>query len=143
MEATKEYNELKEWLVLFLQHKNIFQKKIVKIEEKEGFVIVEYKDHLHYFAILPNITNVSFLDSYKDKHISIITYNTKDNLNTLISEWSKLAEFSMLSVYFVNPHSNTDKKWIIYPFTHHRISEHGALKLGLQTLFESVEEYRC
>lgn len=143
MEATKEYNELKEWLILFIQHKDIFQKKIVKIEEKEGVVVVEYKDYLHYFAILPNITNIIFLDSYKDKHISIIAYNTKDNLNTLISEWPKLAEFSMLSVYFVNPYSNTDKKWIIYPFTHHRISEKGSLKLGLQTLFESVEEYRC
>ena len=142
MEATKEYQELKEWLVLFLQHKDIFQKKIVKIEEKEGFVIAEYKDHTHYFAIIPKITTFNFLDSYKDKHLSIIVYNTKDNLKSLISEWSKLADFSMLSVYFVNPHSNTDKKWIIYPFTHHRISEHGALKLGLQTLFESVEEFK-
>ena len=142
MEAIKEYLELKEWLVLFIQHKDIFQKKIVKIEEKEGFVIAEYKDHTHYFAILPKITEISFLDNYKDKQISVITCNTKDNLNARIGFWQKLAELQMLSIYFVNPHSNTDKKWIIYPFTHSRISEHGALKLGLQTLFESVEEYK-
>ena len=54
----------------------------------------------------------------------------------------KLSSLPMLSIYFVNPNSSTEKKWIIYPFTHSKITEHSALKLGLMTLFESVEEYK-
>jgi hypothetical protein len=125
-----------------MKHKDIYQKKIVNIREEGSSVIVEYKDHIHYFIILPLISDIaSAILDYKDKNVSLITYNTRANLDKVIESWTLLSELQMLSIYFVNPNSNTDKKWIIYPFTHSQISEQAALKQGLQTLFESVEPY--
>jgi hypothetical protein len=43
-------------------------------------------------------------------------------------------------MYFVNPESATDKKWMIYPHTHHKISDPSSLKLGLESLFSTVQE---
>lgn len=43
------------------------------------------------------------------------------------------------NLYFVNPFSPTLKQWAIYPHTHQIITQGQALKLGLKTLFQSVE----
>ena len=44
-----------------------------------------------------------------------------------------------LVVYFVNPFSKIEKKWIIYPSTHNRISDEASLKPGLRAMFDTVE----
>ncbi|MBT4540697.1 hypothetical protein HOC35_04235 [Candidatus Woesearchaeota archaeon] len=143
MAKDKNFDELKEWLILFLKHKDLFYKKIVDIKEKDGILIVEQKENTQYFAILPHLDVVDkLLDDYKDKQICIVTFNTKPNFDIIINSWKKLSELPMLCIYFVNPNSSTEKKWIIYPFTHSKITEHSALKQGLMTLFESVEEYK-
>jgi hypothetical protein len=56
-----------------------------------------------------------------------------------LKNWSKLITIPKLSVYFVNPFSETDKRWIIFPYTHHQISEQESLSNGLRSLFESVD----
>lgn len=143
MVTDKELINLKEWLILFIKHKDIFYKKIVNISEKGNIVVVEQKENTLYYAILPHINDINnLLEEYVDKQICIVTYNTKPNLNVIIKDWQKFSKLPMLSIYFVNPNSSTDKKWIISPFTHSKITESSSLKLGLQTLFESVEEYR-
>ncbi|MFH1440241.1 MAG: hypothetical protein ABIG89_06735 [Candidatus Woesearchaeota archaeon] len=142
-DKNKEFQELKEWLIIFLKHRDIFHKKIVNINEDGEFLLVEQKDAIKYYAIFPTIGDIKqIVTEYKDKNISIITFNTRDNLDFIIKSWQELSALQMLCIYFVNPHSSTDKKWIIYPFTHSRISEKSSLKLGLMTLFESVEEYK-
>jgi hypothetical protein len=141
----KEFSELKEWLIIFVKHKDIFHKKIKNISEDGHIVIVEQKDTNQYFAILPNLEKSStdqFLEKYKDQQLCFVVFNTKNNLDVVIKNWQKFSKLPMLSIYFVNPNSNTDKRWIIYPFTHSKITESSALKLGLQTLFESVDEYK-
>ena len=45
----------------------------------------------------------------------------------------------LLNMIFVNPFSQTDTKWIIYPFTHNRIADHDSLDVGLRSLAASVE----
>ena len=140
----KEFEALKEWIIQQIKHKDLFYKKIVKIEEKDNQVIIEYKDKTHYFFVVPHITELNeILMELSPKHnVSLVVYNTKDNLNTIIKFWPRISEFPMFSIYFVNPDSQTDRRWIIYPSTHSKIVEQSALKQGLFSLFESVEEYK-
>ncbi|MBT4824969.1 hypothetical protein HN695_01830 [Candidatus Woesearchaeota archaeon] len=142
MAQDKEFQELKEWLIMFIKHRDMFHRKLQSISEKDFLVIAEFKDKTHYYAILPRIFDDlnQITSDYKDKHISIITLNTKDNLKQIIKDWDKLSKLQMLSLFFVNPNASAEKKWIIYPFTHNRITEPSSLKLGLTTLFESIEE---
>lgn len=139
----KESEELKEWIIENIKHKDIFQKKIVKIEEKGEQVIVEYKDKTHYFVIMPHIKELNgIITDFAQKHISLVVYNTMENLEAVIKNWARLSELPMLNIYFVNPHSAADKRWIIYPFTHNKITEDNSLRRGMLSMFESVEEYK-
>ena len=86
MAKDKNFDELKEWLILFLKHKDLFYKKIVDIKEKDGILIVEQKENTQYFAILPHLDVVDkLLDDYKDKQICIVTFNTKPNFDIIIN----------------------------------------------------------
>lgn len=136
------FQELKDWLVMFVRHRDLFKKSILNIKEEGRFVILETKNGVQYYAVLPKIEDIGWLLSdYQSKTISLVVYNTMDNLNAVLKYWDELARLPMLAIYFVNPNSSTDKKWIIYPFTHSKISEEASLKQGLLTLFEGVEPF--
>ncbi|MBS3098379.1 hypothetical protein J4209_06315 [Candidatus Woesearchaeota archaeon] len=74
-----------------------------------------------------------------EKHISLVIFNSKNNFNAVVDNWKKFINFKYFNIYFVNPFSQLDKKWIIYPHTHNRICEESSLKLGLKSMFEMVE----
>ena len=57
----------------------------------------------------------------------------------VFDNWDKLIDFKFLSVYFVNPWSSLDKKWVIYPYTHNRIADEDSLETGLKSMFEMIE----
>ena len=133
--------DLSSWLETFIRHKDIFHKKIEKISKKENKVIVEYKDKVSTFLICPSFNSTDILNSYENENITLVTLNTRENLDFFIKSWDKLSKHPMLCVYFVNPNSAKDKKWVIYPFTHERICDKKAIKKGLLALFESVQEY--
>jgi len=73
------------------------------------------------------------------KHFGLIVFNTKENFDIIIENWDKLIKFNFLTIYFVNPFSSLDKKWIINPSVHHKICDESSLKLGLKSMFESVD----
>ena len=58
----------------------------------------------------------------------------------LIDNWKKFIINPKLKIIFVNPAQN--EKWLICPFTHDKISDREAIELGINTLFQSVEEIR-
>ena len=78
-----------------------------------------------------------------DKTVFIITLNTKDNLSKIIENWSNLIEHQNLCIYFVNPASQLETKWVVCPYTHNKITEKASLKSGLETLFSMVEPYNA
>ena len=74
------------------------------------------------------------------EHCTLICYNAKENFDVLVNNWERLVNFKKhFHMYFVNPFSNTLKQWAIYPHTHQIITQGQALKLGLTTLFQTVE----
>lgn len=137
----KQY--LLEWMINYLKNKDIFVNKIVNIEtDKGGFdAVITYKEKIQYLLVVPVLDDMPELfEKLDDNSIMIITLNSKGNLYNLQNNWDKLSKFKNLVFYFVNPFSNLEKKWMIYPYTHNRICDPKSLKQGLNSIFETVEE---
>ena len=134
---------LVDWTINFIKNKDIISKKIEKIENgKDGFDLhVKYKDREQYFVIAPNISNIDSMIQKIDNnaHYTIVTLNSRENFDALIKSWHKLVSFKFLNIIFANPFSHLDKKWIIFPHTHHKICDESSLETGLKAMFGMVE----
>ena len=133
---------LLEWTLHYLKNRDLISKKIESIEKgKDKFdAFVKYKDKDQYLSIIPQIKDLNFLERLdKEKNHLISVFNTKENLSKIVDNWHKLIDFKLLCILFVNPWSSYDKRWIIYPYTHHRIADESSLKAGLKSMFETVE----
>lgn len=132
---------LVDWSIRFLENKDAIKKEIVNIEKnKEGFdFVVHYKDKAKYFIITPMLENNIFSRIKNDGHFGIFTLNNMANIRFVVSEWRKLIDFKFLSIYFINPFSNLDKVWTVYPYTHSKICDKSSLGLGLRSMAEMVD----
>lgn len=139
----KGRDHLKDWYILHLKHRDIFDKKIQNIEDKSDSVIVQYKNQSLTGYIKPFLENpqsiVEEIKSTKEQ-VHLVTYNNKQNLHAVLEVWDDLAECKNLKVIFANPDAEGDHKWIIVPYTHSKITPPSSLKSGLESLFQTVEQ---
>ena len=139
----KSYSYLRDWTINFIKNKDIISKKIEKIENgKNGFdLYIKFKDREQYFIIMPNIVDIDQLIQKlnTEAYFSIVTLNSKENFDVIVKNWNKLISFKFLNIIFVNPFSELDKKWIIFPHTHHKICDESSLENGLKAMFGMVE----
>ena len=139
----KSRSFLIDWIISFVKNKDIISKKIEKIENgKNNFdLYVKYRDKEQYFIIAPIIKDIdSIIQKLSNNaYFSIVALNSKENLDIVLKNWNKLINFKFLSIIFVNPFSEIDKKWIIFPQTHNKISDESSLEAGLKSMFEMVE----
>jgi hypothetical protein len=133
----QEKSELKEWIKEFIKHKDIFTKSIVEIKDVDKDFLVKYKDKEVFFYVDEIFTEA--LKRLQNSIVSIAVLNTKQNFDTLIQNWHTLAKDETLTIYFINPNSKTDKKWIIRPSIHNKIADEETLKSGLESMFNTVE----
>ncbi|MBI2656707.1 hypothetical protein HYX03_03135, partial [Candidatus Woesearchaeota archaeon] len=121
----KSHSFLVGWTIGFIKNKDIISKKIERIENgKDGFdLYVKYKDREQYFIISPNIADIDAIIQRlnNNSYFSIVTLNSRENFNIFIKSWHRLISFKFLNIIFVNPFSETDKKWIVFPYTHQRV----------------------
>jgi hypothetical protein len=140
---TKSGSFLADWTINFIKNKDIIAKKIENIENgKHGFDLhVKYKDREQYFIIAPSISNIDSVIQKIDNnaHYTIVTLNSKENFNSMLKSWHKLVSFKFLNIIFANPFSQLDKKWIVFPYTHHKICDESSLENGLKSMFDMVE----
>jgi hypothetical protein len=152
----KSHSFLVEWTIQFIKNKDIISKKIEKIENgKDGFdLYVKYKDREQYFIITSMIVDIDSIiqklvncervrneahSHSTDFYFSIVTLNSKDNFEIVLKNWHKLINFKFLNIIFVNPFSEMDKKWVIFPHIHQKICDGASLKNGLKSMFAMVE----
>ena len=139
----KLHSFLVDWAINFVKNKDIVARKLEKIEnEKNGFdLYVKYKDREQFFIIAPRIEEIDSIlqKTNNDSYFSIVTLNSKENFDAMLRNWNKLVSFKFLNIIFVNPFSELDKKWIVFPYTHQRICDESSLKNGLKSMFEMVE----
>lgn len=140
---SKASSFLAEWTINFIKNKDIISKKIENIENgRNGFDIhVKYRDREQYFVIAPSLSNIDSIIQKIDNHAhyTIVTLNSKENFDAMLKNWAKLVNFKFLSIIFANPFSELDKKWIIFPFTHHKVCDESSLENGLKSMFDMVE----
>lgn len=144
MDKAQEF--LKSWILEYIKNRDLITRQIVTIKEetKHVDIFIEYKDKKQVIVVQPQILDIENtlirINSAKNDldaiHSAIVLLNSKENLKTVLDAWEKITEDTHLSFYFVNPFSNTNKIWIVYPSTHNKISTKSTLKV----LFDTVEE---
>ncbi len=142
---TKEFKLLEEWTINYIKNRDILLKSIKSIEEsKNGWdIIVRKKEGKKYYLIRPKIKDLcEILEKLNDGDITVVVLNTKDNLDIIIGDWDKLKDCRKLCIIFANPDSELEKKWVLFPFTHDRVTEKASLKRGLKSLFQTVEQWK-
>ena len=140
------HSYLLDWAINFVKNRDILARQINEIEKNKDNIVdfsVKYKDGKEVFFIIKALIddiNKILEKIDKNSHFCIITLNNKANLGMVIDNWKKLLECIFLSIYFINPFSELDKKWVIYPYTHNKICDENSLELGLKSMFELVEQ---
>jgi hypothetical protein len=133
--------DLKKWALEYIKHKDAFLKQILNIDEKPDGFHIKFKTKEESIICLDGLG--SALARVGDaKHASIYCVNTQSNLEILNARWHTLSANEGLTIFFVNPSSQTEKKWAIRPHLHNRIADDESLKAGLRAMFDTVEEYR-
>ncbi len=133
MKDIKSY--LKDWIKIYLENRDIILNNIQEIKDVDKGIKVVYTDKIHiYIFDLPDFDNL-------DKgYITYVLLNNKQNLALIIKNWTKLKKMQNLSIFFLNPFSSMDKKWIIYPYTHSKIIEGDKhLKKSLAAISQNVD----
>lgn len=138
---------LREWIVQFIRNRNIMSRDLEGIEAGSGScdLIARYKDRTEFILAAPigweDISRLLSDHSGKaGEHAAVVMLNNKENIRMMLVCWEQLKTALNLKFIFINPFSSLEKKWIIYPATHDRISDSGSLKKGIESLFASVEE---
>lgn len=144
MDKVQEY--LKEWAVQYIKNKDIIRKNILNLKENISNIdiFIEFKEKKQVIIVKPIITDIKTLllrlnkakTSLDAKQAVLVVLNNKKNLKSIKDDWDNLIKDPGLSIYFVNPLSMIQRIWIVYPYTHAKIST----KNTLNTLFEAVQE---
>jgi hypothetical protein len=135
---------LKDWIVEYVKNKDSMTRQITSIQKdaENVDIFVEGTLKSQFIIVQPELNDLGKLDSLKDKHIVLVTANTKENAEFLIGHWEELVKYPHLCVYFVNPNSSMDKRWVIFPATHDKITERRTLRKGIESLYATVEPWK-
>ena len=136
---TEPVKYLLEWAGFYAKHKDIYEKKIVDIKEDGDKLVIKRKEDVINYLGQPSLNKNKLKDFGKKDFITIVTFNTANNIEELLKGWHFYAEYPNLIIIFINPKSNLDTKWIIKPYLHQRICDEKALKRGLKSIYETVE----
>lgn len=127
-----------DWTETYLKNRDLMLRKIVKIEKKDNSLYVKFKDKEQTFLIFPVMKDFDMASLKNLQNPTFVMLNNDANISWTVKNWAKLIQVKTLSIYFVNPFSEGDKRWIIFPHTHHQITEPEALELGLKSMAEVV-----
>lgn len=135
MSLEKEVIEkLLEWAYNYFQSRDAYHKRITHIQKEEEKLIIHYKNRRELILACPRLYEVE-----KFGPVSVITLNNIKNVKYLEESWDKIKQIERLKLYFINPFSATDKKWVINPNLHAKVCDESSLKTGLFSMFETVE----
>ena len=137
----KEVDYLSEWFSRYMKNRDIAFRKIKDIKsEGDKVIITENSGLVTVYYIIPFIEDFStIIKGLEGASLGIVTFNTPEAFDSLLKSWDGLVKLPSLVIYFFNPFSQQEKKWIIRPRTHHMISDEESLKEGLKSLYLTVD----
>ncbi|MFH1053330.1 MAG: hypothetical protein V1740_02825 [Candidatus Woesearchaeota archaeon] len=125
-----------------IKNRDVIQNRIKDIEGKEGQIIVKQNDGIEIkykiILLLDDIENI-IKNCGKEEYFSIITLNNKENIMIMKGKWKILTDYQNLSIWFVNPDSKNERKWIIKPYLHNKICDPASLEIGFNGMAENVD----
>ncbi len=132
---------LADWFERYIKNRDLIFRKIEEVKNQGDKVIVKEKSgkETHYYSEPFPEDLAKTADSIKEKECGILLYNTKDNFDKILKAWETLAKKPGLTIIFINPFSKIEKRWIIRPYTHNRITEPSALEQGLNSMYIMVD----
>ncbi|MFH1511532.1 MAG: hypothetical protein ABIF10_07615 [Candidatus Woesearchaeota archaeon] len=134
----KEY--ISEWIRQYLESRNTIFKTIESITSHDQYdLYIKHKTKDQYVIAEPFFGNNTLGRLSSDKHLILAGLNTEENFQFMTENWKELCKYPHLTIYLINPMSEPDKKWIIVPYTHHRVCDNASLKAGLRAMFETVQ----
>ena len=132
-----------EWAINYEKHRDIILKKIKNIDRNaDGYNLkISYKENEKFILVMSSLANAEEIRFRlkEGRSVTIITLNSKQNMDFLIDNWKLLIDSPELTIMFINPFSLTDHRWIIRPYIHNKIAENSVLKKGIKTMFEAVD----
>lgn len=128
-------DELREWALVFLKSRDVFQKQIKDIEKLNGDFVLHKENEDVLFLVRPELESVEEIAD-KDGKLGLVVLNKLRNVKVVVDNWDALKTKRGLCIYFVNP--GLGEKWMLFPFTHDQITERKALRKGLESLFSMV-----
>jgi hypothetical protein len=121
----------------------MLRKDIQSIDKgTEGYdVALRCKSRVRYIMAIQELgAHEGVLDMIKNtQELTIITINSKTNIAFLVDSWKELSVIPTLTLIFINPFSESEKKWLIKPYIHNMISEPAALKSGIKAMASTVD----
>ncbi len=129
---------LLEWTEVYVQHRDLFEKKIAKIAAQHDTVLVTQKDGSSWKAIAAPELGDDVVAHVGAGRVLLVTRNLKANTDVVLQHWKRLAANPELKIVFVNVAKN--EKWLLVPSTHDKVTEPSTLKLGLTAMREAVPE---
>lgn len=131
--TAQEFSSLKDWAGHFIKHKDLFERKVVKVEETSNGYRVERKDK----TTVEWIINDQFNYPGKGTGTRVIAcLNNKENVKTVIKAWKELVADSAITLWFVN--LTTGEKWSLNPKMHDLFADKSTLEQGLCSLMDSA-----
>jgi hypothetical protein len=128
---------LAEWTSAYIDYLNCFKRDLISKKAEGNAIVCEYKAKGIVTYLIMEFMDAELLNAIGDGQYVIVCSNSKKNLDLLISKWQEYAKNRSLKVIFANPSAN--QQWTIVPYTHNMYSDPASLKLGLKSMFESIQ----
>ena len=130
---------LKEWIVQYRKHRDLVFRKIANIAGEDPILITN-KDNTQEQIYIRESCNTFTEFNKETLPTTAVVLNTDANIRTMLKEWDTIAANMQLTIMFVNPSSQGEKRWVIRPHIHDCISERTALKTGIASIAEQVDK---
>ena len=116
-------------------------RRIDKIEEvDDSFIIHNLDQTKNHIKIMPYLEEMdSIFNTFQGKAATLVILNSRENIDFLIQNWTRFTQMKELTIIFTNPNSLVEKKWIVNPYIHDKVTEPKALRGGLISLFATVD----
>jgi len=121
--------KLTEWLVLYVRHKDMFDKKLVDQKEDGSQITFTFKDRKMTAHLLDELAVVPV-----SGETLVATLHTKENVKFLLDHWPEFSKDKELTLAFVHPGRN--EKWIVKPHLHSSITEN--VEQGIWSMSKGV-----
>jgi len=136
-----DFEELQEWAYHYIRNRDIIARSVAEIDKDESGLIVKYKDNsMMKVLALADLNRLDISEEYSK--VSVVTPNSIANIKWIMENWDKVKDHKGLTIYFVNPKSRLDKKWVLHPYTHNKICDSSALRTGIKAMSDMVEKVR-